>query len=150
VNGTGGSPLVQPFTRLEDLATLEVVQNLLAAAAGTGADSSSAPRADVTVEALVHAALAGNEIVLGFLDQVAHAFGLALNQLNCAFNPQKIILAGAFTAFGDVFLRRLQQSLNTFAPPSGAPQVVNTQLGSFNGAIGAAALAVHEWKPIPC
>lgn len=88
--------------------------------------------------------------MLGFLDEVGCAFGLVLNQLNCAFNPQKIILAGAFTAFGEVFLRRVQKSLNTFAPPSGAPLVVNTQLGPFNGAIGAAALAVHEWKPIPC
>ena len=150
VNKTGASPSVQPFTRLEDVASLKVVRNRLAAAAGTKPDSSAAPKTEVPVEALVQAALAGNEIVLGFLDQVGHAFGLALNQLNCAFNPQKIILAGAFTAFGDVFLRRLQQSLNTFAPPSGAPLVVNTQLGPFNGAIGAAALAVHEWKPIPC
>jgi predicted NBD/HSP70 family sugar kinase len=102
------------------------------------------------VEALVQAALAGNEVVLGFLDQVAHTFAQVLNQLNCAFNPQKIILAGAFTVFGDVFLRRLQECLNSFAPPSGAPLVVNTQLGPFNGAIGAAALAVHEWKPLPC
>jgi len=101
------------------------------------------------VEALVQAALGGDDFVLRFLDRAAHAFGLALNQLNCAFNPEKIILAGAFTAFGDVFLRRLQQSLNTFAPPAGAPLVVNSQLGPFNGAIGAAALAVHEWKPLP-
>ena len=30
------------------------------------------------------------------------------------------------------------------------PRVVNSQLGPFNGAIGAAALTVHEWKPLPC
>jgi len=150
VNGAGGSPLGQPFTRLEDVASFKVVQNRLAAAARKQPDSSAAARPEVPVEALVQAALAGDEIVLGFLDQVAHTFGQVLNQLNCAFNPQKIILAGAFTVFGDVFLRRLQQSLNTFAPPSGAPLVVNTQLGPFNGAIGAAALAVHEWKPLPC
>jgi N-acetylglucosamine repressor len=150
VNGAGGSAPAQPFTRLEDIASFQVVQNRLAASARTGPDSPAGPRTEVPVEALVQAALAGDEIVLGFLDQVAHALGLALNQLNCAFNPQKIILAGAFTVFGDVFLRRLQQSLHTFAPPAGAPLVVNTQLGSFNGAIGAAALAVHEWKPLPC
>ena len=87
--------------------------------------------------------------MLGFLDRVAEAFGLALNQLNVAFNPEKIILAGAFTVFGDVFLRRLEQSLAAFAPPGAAPVVVNSQLGPFNGALGAAALAVHEWKPVP-
>lgn len=150
VNGAGASPVVPAFTRLEDIASLRSLQSRLAAAAGKGPNSLATPRAEVSVEALAQAALEGDKTVLAFLDQVAHAFGLALNQLNCAFNPQKIILAGAFTAFGDVFLRRLQESLNTFAPPSGAPLVVNTQLGPFNGAIGAAALAVHEWKPVPC
>ena len=29
----------------------------------------------------------------------------------------------------------------------GAPQVVDSELGSFNGALGAAALALHQWKP---
>jgi predicted NBD/HSP70 family sugar kinase len=149
VDGDSGAPLDQPFVRLEDVASLQSVQCLLAASSGRGPHSQTAPTTEVSVEAVVQAALAGDKLVLGFLDQVAHRFGLVLNQLNCAFNPQKIILAGAFTAFGEVFLRRLQHSLNTFAPASGAPLVVNTQLGPFNGAIGAAALAVHEWKPIP-
>jgi predicted NBD/HSP70 family sugar kinase len=150
VNGADGSLPGHSFARLEDIASFQVVQNRLAASARKAPDSSGAPRTEVSVEALVQAALAGDEIVLEFLDQVAHAFGLALNQLNCAFNPQKIILAGAFTVFGEVFLRRFQQCLNAFAPSSGAPLVVNTQLGPFNGAMGAAALAVHEWKPLPC
>ena len=42
----------------------------------------------------------------------------------------------------------LEQALKAYAPPSGVPVVVNSQLGPFNGAIGAAALAVHEWKPL--
>jgi predicted NBD/HSP70 family sugar kinase len=149
VNGADSSPPLRPFARLEEIASFQAVQNHLAASTRTGPDSAAAPRTEVALEALVQAALAGDEIVLGFLDRVAHAFGLALNQLNCAFNPEKIILAGAFTVFGDVFLRRLQQSLRAFAPPGGAPVVVNSQLGPFNGAIGAAALAVHEWKPVP-
>jgi predicted NBD/HSP70 family sugar kinase len=150
VNGANGALPGRSFTRLEDMASFRVVQKRLADATRTGLDATTALRTEVPVEALVQAALAGNEVVLGFLDQVAHTFAQVLNQLNCAFNPQKIILAGAFTVFGDVFLRRLQECLNSFAPPSGAPLVVNTQLGPFNGAIGAAALAVHEWKPLPC
>jgi predicted NBD/HSP70 family sugar kinase len=150
VNGACGSPPVKPFTRLEEIASLQAVKNHLAASARRGSGSSVASGTDVPLEALVQAALTGDEVVLGFLDRAARAFGLALNQLNCAFNPQKIILAGVFTVFGDVFLRRLRQSLGTFAPPSGVPLVVNSQLGPFNGAIGAAALAVHEWKPLPC
>jgi glucokinase len=137
------------FARLEEIASLQSLRSRLAGSGGLEADSPGASKTEAPMEALLQAALAGDKVVLNFLDRVAEAFGLALNQLNCAFNPEKIILAGAFTVFGDVFLRRLEQSLNAFAPSGGAPTVVDSQLGPFNGAIGAAALAVHEWKPVP-
>jgi hypothetical protein len=28
------------------------------------------------------------------------------------------------------------------------PEIVNSTMGEFSGALGAAALAVHEWKPV--
>ncbi len=139
-HGRAGAPESRPFTRLEEIASLQTLRERLG--------SSTRAEPDAT-ESLLQAALAGDPVVLGFLDRVADSFGLALNQLNCAFNPEKIILAGALTVFGEVFLRRLEKSLKVFALPSGAPLVVDSQLGTFNGAIGAAALAVHEWKPVP-
>ena len=148
-SGAGKSGARQAYTRLEDIASLQSLRNKLTGPARLRSDSQGAPDADAPVEALLQAAVAGDKVVLAFLDRVAQAFGLVLNQLNCAFNPEKIILAGAFTAFGDRFLRPLEQSLSAFAPPNGAPAVVNSQLGPFNGAIGAAALAVHQWKPVP-
>ena len=148
-NGAGKAPAGRLFTRLEEIASLQSLRDRLTGPARPQANSQDAPDAEATLESLLHAAVAGDKVVLGFLDRVAQAFGLVLNQLNCAFNPEKIILAGAFTAFGERFLRPLEQSLSAFAPPGGAPVVVNSELGSFNGAIGAAALAVHEWKPVP-
>ncbi len=148
-NGAGRLSAGKGFTRLEEIASLQSLRNRLAVSARPGPDSPTAPGAEPPLEALLQAALAGDKVVLEFLDRVAEAFGLVLNQLNCAFNPEKIILAGAFTVFGEIFLQRLEQSLNRFAPPGGAPVIVNSQLGPFNGAIGAAALAVHEWKPVP-
>ncbi|HWI57968.1 MAG TPA: ROK family protein, partial [Bacillota bacterium] len=105
-------------------------------------------KTELGLEEVLQRARAGDAQVLAILDRVALTFGLLLNQLNCAFSPEKIILAGVFTAFNDLFLQRLQQHLQRFAPPSGVPQVVNSTLGEFNGALGAAALAVHEWKPL--
>ena len=148
-NPSGKSAAGKSYTRLEDIASLQSLRNKLPGPARLRSDSQGAPDADAPVEALLQAAVAGDKVVLAFLDRVAQAFGLVLNQLNCAFNPEKIILAGAFTAFGDRFLRPLGQSLSAFAPPNGPPAVVNSQLGPFNGAIGAAALAVHQWKPVP-
>jgi glucokinase len=141
-NGEGqrGSPPAGSFARLEDLTSFQPRKR--------GGTASALPGPD-SLESLRKAALAGDKSLLDFLDRVARVFGLVLNQLNCVFNPEKIIVAGAFTVFDDLFLRRLQESLNTFAPPGGAPAVVNSHLGPFNGAIGAAALAVHEWRPVP-
>jgi N-acetylglucosamine repressor len=147
VNGAGGSRSGKAFVRLEDVTSFEPVQNRLLASAMPRPNSLVAPGTELPVEALLEAAKAGDKAVLGILDRAALTFGLALNQLNCAFNPEKIILAGVLTVFGDLFLQRLVESLKTFAPPSGIPHVVNSTLGSFNGALGAAALAVHEWKP---
>jgi glucokinase len=146
-NGTGRSRPGRAFVRLEDITSFQSVRDRLPVSAIPGPDSLVAPGTEVPVEALLEAAKAGDKAVLGILDRAALTFGLALNQLNCAFNPEKIILAGVLTVFGDLFLQRLVKSLKTFAPPSGIPQVVNSNLGSFNGALGAAALAVHEWKP---
>jgi N-acetylglucosamine repressor len=139
-NATAGSPSPTFFTRLEDIASFQWLRRQLALAAKV--------ETEMPIEALVQAATAGDKVVLAFLDQVARAFGPVLNQLNCAFNPERIILAGAITAFGDLFQQRLEHSLRAFAPPAGPPQVVHSHLGPFNGAIGAAALAVHEWKPL--
>ncbi len=145
--GNGASP-AKHCTRLEEIASFESVQNRLALSVAPGPNLLAAPGTEVSLAGLLQAAEAGDKAVLGILDRAAQTFGLALNQLNCAFNPEKIILAGVFTTFGDVFLRRLNQNLKAFAPDSGVPPVVNSKLGDFNGALGAAALAVHEWKPV--
>jgi N-acetylglucosamine repressor len=144
-NGSGASVQGKLFTRLEEIASLQSLRSRLGMEPGSRTEGTP----EAPLEDLVHAALAGDRIVLEFLDGVAEVFGLVLNQLNCTFNPEKIILAGAFTSFGELFLGRLERSLTAFAPAGGAPPVVNSQLGPYNGAIGAAALAVHEWKPVP-
>jgi N-acetylglucosamine repressor len=148
-NGAARSRSGRAFVRLEEIASFKSVRDQQPASAVLKRDSLVAPGTQAPIEALLEAARKGDKTVLEVLDRAALAFGLALNQLNCAFNPEKIILAGVLTVFGDLFLQRLEKSLKSFAPSSGTPQVVNSNLGNFNGALGAAALAVHEWKPLP-
>lgn len=149
LNGVGKAAASRAFTRLEEIASLQSLRERLARSAALDSGSPRTAKVEASIEALAQAALAGDKGVLEFLDRAAHVFGLVLNQLNCSFNPEKIFLAGAFTAFGEVFLRPLEQSLETFATAGNRPVVTNSQLGPFNGALGAAALAVHEWKPVP-
>ena len=91
----------------------------------------------------------GDPFVSGVLANVAQTLGWVCCQLNALFNPQKIILAGPLVSLGGAFLRPLQEAVNEFCAETGqaAPVIVDSELGMFNGALGAAALALHEWKP---
>jgi glucokinase len=133
--------------RLEEITRFQSVGVKATKATPRNPNALVVPGTEASPEVLLQAAQAGDPRVLAVLERTAHAFGLALNQLQCAFNPEKIILAGVFTVFENLFLDRLRERLNKFAPASGGPVVVNSALGEFNGALGAAALAVHEWKP---
>lgn len=147
-NGSGVSG-DGPFVRLEDVASLQSLRNRLDRAGAADLGSALGAWAGAPLETLFQTSLAGDKIVRQFLENVAEALGLVINQLNCTFNPETIILAGALTVFGEAFWQRLAARLKTFAPSGAPPVILNSQLGPFNGALGAAALAVHEWKPVP-
>ena len=83
----------------------------------------------------------------GDLKEAAKVLASVLLQLNLAFNPAKIVLAGAMTNFGGDFVNLVQENLKAFSKTAQIPVVVSSALGDFNGALGAAALAVHHWKP---
>jgi glucokinase len=128
------------FVRLEEIASLRGIQASLAASsamAGRAFDVSELPKA----------AKDGDKPVAALLERLARTLGQVLSQLNCAFNPGKIILAGVFPAFGSEFLEKLREHFHASLPTENLPRVCTSDLGEFNGAIGAAALAVHEWKP---
>jgi len=103
----------------------------------------------VEFEDVAQAARLGDEMVGGVLQGVAQTLGWVACQINVIFNPQKIILAGPLVTLGEAFLGPFQQSINGFCSElhQETPVVVGSELGSFNGALGAAALALHEWKP---
>ncbi len=140
---------------LEGIASLRGIQAFLAGEAGEvqsgegGAQNlRSAPQdGEFGVAQLLQAAQEGDAKVAALLERVARMLGLVISQLNRAFNPGKIILAGAFPAFGTAFLERLREHFRETSPPEELPMLVISNLGEFNGAIGAAALAVHEWRP---
>jgi len=47
-------------------------------------------------------------------------------------------------------MRPLQEAVDACLPTVGErrPLISVSELGEFGGALGAAALAVHEWRPI--
>ncbi len=143
LNGAG---LPDRLPVLEEIASLRGIQAFLAA---NGQDNPLHAQlgAEFSLAQLLKAGRDGDEKINQLLARVASTLGLVASQLDRAFNSGKIILAGAFPAFGAQFLERVRQSYQEFSRSEDPTRLVVSDLGEFNGALGAAALAVHEWKP---
>lgn len=139
--------LLQPLEQIVSMpAILKAVRAVLEQDVETVLRQKKAP---IEFEDVAQAARLGDEMVTGILQRAAQTLGWVVYQLNVIFNPQKIILAGPLLTLGEAFLGPFQRSVNGFCSGlnQAAPSVVGSDLGSFNGALGAAALALHEWKP---
>lgn len=149
---SGGRPVwscggLQP---LEQIASMPAILKAVNAALKQGGETVLRQKEGVIeFENVAEAARLGDELVCAVLRQVAQTLGWVVCQLNVVFNPQKIILAGPLVTLGDAFLGPLQRAINGLSAElhQDAPIVACSELGSFNGAVGAAALALHEWKP---
>ena len=135
---------------LEEIASVPAI--LEAVTAAVKSRSSSLQRINhepLTIEAVAEAARSGDELVSGVLERVGQTLAWVVCQIDAAFNPQKIILAGPLVTLGDTLLEPLRKAVGGFCsrPRQEPPVVVDSDLGEFNGALGAAALALHEWKP---
>jgi len=104
----------------------------------------------VTFAHIVRAAAQRDPLTEQVVGVAAEALGWAVAQLALALNPSQVILAGPLTLLGETLLEplRLRAGEILRSADGSVPDIVNTTLGEYSGAIGAAALAVDEWKPV--
>jgi N-acetylglucosamine repressor len=98
---------------------------------------------------LIRAARQRDRLTLEVLEVAAEMLGWSVAELSLALNPSKIIMTGPLTLLGDILLQPIRKRAEEILNGSGAdvPEIVNSTMGEYSGALGAAALAVHEWKP---
>jgi predicted NBD/HSP70 family sugar kinase len=135
---------------LEQLASVPViVKSIRAGRVKRGHSDFVGKQTPIDFEEISQAAKAGDQEVLEALKPVAQTLGWVMCQISALLDPQKIILAGPLVKLNEVLLVPLREAVNQFCELAHQepPQVVFSQLGEFNGALGAAALALHEWKP---
>lgn len=135
-----------PFATLEEIASFQAIRQRLAQQEARG-ETLNARGTQGLLGYLLAGMEKGDKEILAMLEKIAEVLALVTAQLNSALNPEKFILAGALTVLGRHFLERLEFHLARFTPGMELPRIVNSELGEFNGALGAAALAVHQWKP---
>lgn len=98
---------------------------------------------------VVRAAQQRDTLTVQIVETAADVLGRAVGQLIFALNPSRVIFAGPLTLLGDTLLNPLRTRVETIMGSYEAdiPKIANSTMGEFNGALGAAALAVHQWKP---
>lgn len=141
----GNWPVVDQGAAASKTRTLENTVSL-SAILNHAHDASGQP-ADLT--ALREAAEAGDESVLKILSEAAMVHGMTLRQLHLLLDPDRIIIVGPMAELGQVFIDRIRaemESMDGYATTN--LEVENSEFGGFGGALGAAALALHRWRPV--
>lgn len=82
-------------------------------------------------------------------DAAGIAMGWAAARLSELLDPDLFVLSGSIIALGQGFVGVIRETLASQLGPDrgGVPPVAMTELGGHAGAMGAAAVALHHWKP---
>jgi len=127
-------------------ALLRAFQNAIAAGEKTILRKLAAPLAMKDIQ---QALLQRDPLAILITEEVARCLGRGIAQLSLVIDPQKIILAGPLTMLGEALLCPMRERIKAILDLTGTrmPEVVGSTMGEFSGALGAAALALHQWKP---
>jgi glucokinase len=140
----------EPDAELEDVASVRaIVAALERARVAKEKTILSSRRGPLAFADVVRAAQQRDTLTMQIIEASAEMLGRAVSQLIFALNPSKVIIAGPLTLLGDSLLHPLRASVKKAlrAYETDIPMILNSTMGEFNGALGAAALAVHQWKP---
>ena len=136
---------------LQEVASARAVLAALERMRQSGEKTVLAPHpGPLTIADMVRAAQQRDDATLQIIEVAAEALGWAVSGLALALSPSRIILAGPLTLLGDTLLNPLRARARELLQAAGAeaPLILNSTMGEYSGALGAAALAVHEWKPV--
>ncbi len=142
-------PAVSP--ELQEIASARIVLTALERMRQAGEKTVLASQPEpLTVADLVRAAQQRDAATLQIIEVAAEALGWAVSELTLVLSPSRIILAGPLTLLGETLLNPLRARAQELLQAAGAdtPLILNSTMGEFSGALGAAALAVQEWRPV--
>src|SRR5262249_26011620 len=136
----------QPRT-IEDIASLTAILNEAARRVDAGEQTALAEPGELpTVATLLSASQAGDRLALALLRDSARVHAWIAHQFVQLLDPQPIIVASPLVE-SDAYLDSLQQVAMQLGGSSLADRIARSTLGAYAGALGAAALAFHHWKP---
>lgn len=144
-----GSDGTYQTVTLERLASVRALLNRLTDEVQRGTSTTlKLYRGRVTLDELLRAAQESDPLVLRSLHDAAEAVGRVIAQCSLLLNPDRVVIAGPLAELTEAFLEPISRSVDQYAVPQHAkkPEIVASSFGAYGGALGAAALAVHQWR----
>ncbi|HEX5472155.1 MAG TPA: ROK family protein [Lacipirellulaceae bacterium] len=136
---------------LEHNASVRAILQHLTDAVREGANTSLTTHAHraVGLEDMLRAAHNDDQLVTKVLRTTAEYVGRTVCQINLLLSPELIVIAGPLAGLDRAFLQPVREIVERLTPRlhGRVPRIVASQIGEFGGALGAAALAVHHWRP---
>src|SRR5690606_18476649 len=71
----------------------------------------------ITFDQLVHAYKTGDQLTIEALKKIGHMLGKGIATLIHILNPEKIIIAGKGTVFGNIIVSEVQSSIHLYCIP---------------------------------
>lgn len=132
---------------IEDVASMTALLAQAAAALRRGRASSLGAAGETpTAQRLLEAAGEGDCLACELIEQAAEIHGRVVQQLALLLDPECVIVAGPLSE-SDAYLAALRLHASQHGFPQIGEKIVRSTLGALGGALGAAALAFHYWKP---
>jgi predicted NBD/HSP70 family sugar kinase len=137
-----------PDARLEHVASLPAILGAARRGLDSGRRSTlAAVSGELTCDHLLAAAREGDDFALALVRAAGKVHGWVAHQLIELLDPERIIFAGPLADLGEPFLAPVRETVSRWGNKDREAAIAGSDLGQFNGAVGAAALALHQWKP---
>jgi glucokinase len=96
----------------------------------------------LTAEMVLDAARAGDPLACAAVSEVADYLSIAVANLVCIVDPERIVLSGDLAAYADMFAERVRVRIQGIVPAM--PEIVTSELGMDAAVLGAVAIAMRE------
>jgi glucokinase len=135
---------VNGFGTLESLAGRNGLVERARAHLADGTRSSLAERSieEITAEAVLDAAGAGDPLACSVVYETADYLGLAIANLACIVDPERIVLSGDLAEYAGLFVGPIRSRIEGLVPTM--PEIVVSELRMDAAVLGAVAVVMRE------
>jgi predicted NBD/HSP70 family sugar kinase len=135
---------VNGFGTLESLADRNglVERARMHLAAGSRSALVEYPAQEITAEAVLDAAAAGDPLARLVVSETVDYLGLAIANLACIIDPERIVLSGDLKEYAGLFVEPIRSRIEGLVPT--LPEIVVSELGMDAAVLGAVAVVMRE------